>query len=38
VQRAGIIVIVDGVHTDQQAVWWQRIGADVAQGEFFTQA
>jgi predicted signal transduction protein with EAL and GGDEF domain len=27
-------VIVDGVDTEQQAEWWQRVGADTATGDF----
>jgi len=34
VRRTGTTVIVDGVDTPEQAEWWRRVGADVAQGAF----
>jgi diguanylate cyclase (GGDEF)-like protein/PAS domain S-box-containing protein len=36
VHRAGATVIVDGVDSAEQARWWRHVGADLAQGEFFT--
>jgi EAL domain-containing protein (putative c-di-GMP-specific phosphodiesterase class I) len=31
-------VVVPGVHTAEQAAWWQRIGGDVACGDWFGPA
>lgn len=36
VHQAGATVVVDGIDTAEQAAWWRRAGADVAQGDFFS--
>ncbi|WP_026360169.1 putative bifunctional diguanylate cyclase/phosphodiesterase [Amycolatopsis nigrescens] len=38
VHQAGATVLVDGVHTREQAAWWRRTGADSAMGEFYGTA
>jgi predicted signal transduction protein with EAL and GGDEF domain len=35
VHEVETIVTVPGVHTAEQATWWQQIGADLACGDFF---
>ncbi|WP_281368673.1 EAL domain-containing protein [Kibdelosporangium persicum] len=38
VHRSGAKVIVDGVHTDEQADWWAMAGADFAIGDRYGPA
>ncbi|MGW0516999.1 EAL domain-containing protein [Crossiella sp. NPDC003009] len=35
-QLAGATVLVDGVHTQEQADWWRAVGAESATGDLFT--
>ncbi|MET0233318.1 MAG: EAL domain-containing protein [Kibdelosporangium sp.] len=36
VHLSGAKVIVDGVHSEEQADWWRAAGADFAQGDLFS--
>jgi diguanylate cyclase (GGDEF)-like protein/PAS domain S-box-containing protein len=35
VRQVGATLVVDGIHTEDQADWWRTAGADLATGDYF---
>jgi EAL domain-containing protein (putative c-di-GMP-specific phosphodiesterase class I) len=34
-QQVGATLVVDGIHTEDQASWWRTAGAELATGDYF---